>query len=150
MLTRYLFAFIVCRGASAFTSLGDVTARSPTTRVLSQGSTTNFMAAADNNSNDDDFRMLSRRSALSSFLAGATAATLGMAGTASEARAAEGGSRTVGQISGSGLVFKDTLVIESFDDPKVRGVTLYVSNFERPLTGKPYCIIFDESKAGYT
>jgi hypothetical protein len=136
MLTRYLFAFIVCRGASAFTSLGGVTARSPTTRVLSKGSTTNFMAAPADNSNDDEFRMLSRRSALSSFLAGATAVTLGMAGTASEARAAEGGSRTIGQISGSGLVFKDTLVIESFDDPKVRGVTLYVSNFERPLTGK--------------
>jgi len=32
------------------------------------------------------------------------------------------------------LVFKDTLVVESFDDPKVKGVTLYVSNFERPLT----------------
>lgn len=94
------------------------------------------MAAPADNSNDDEFRMLSRRSALSSFLAGATAVTLGMTGTASEARAAEGGSRTIGQISGSGLVFKDTLVIESFDDPKVRGVTLYVSNFERPLTGK--------------
>ncbi len=132
MLTRcYLFAFIVCRGASAFTSLGHVTARSPT-RVISPGSTTNFMAA---DSYDDEFRMLSRRSALSSFLAGATAVTFGMAAPASEARAAEG-SRTIGQISGSGLVFKDTLVVESFDDPKVRGVTLYVSNFERPLTGK--------------
>ena len=89
--------------------------------------------AAD--SYDDEFRMLSRRSALSSFLAGATAVTFGMAAPASEARAAEG-SRIIGQISGSGLVFKDTLVVESFDDPKVRGVTLYVSNFERPLTGK--------------
>lgn len=109
------------------------------------------MAAPADNSNDDEFRMLSRRSALSSFLAGATAVTLGMAGTASEARAAEGGSRTIGQISGSGLVFKDTLVIESFDDPKVRGVTLYVSNFERPLTGKlTIYIILAESKAGYT
>lgn len=29
-------------------------------------------------------------------------------------------SRVVGQIAGSGLVFKDTLVIESFEDPKVR------------------------------
>jgi catabolite regulation protein CreA len=28
---------------------------------------------------------------------------------------------------------KDTLTIESFDDPKVKGVTLYISNFQRPL-----------------
>lgn len=44
------------------------------------------------------------------------------------------GSRKVGSISGSGLVFKDTLVVESFDDPKVQGVSLYISTFERPLT----------------
>eukprot|EP00565_Helicotheca_tamesis_P006213 CAMPEP_0185724592 /NCGR_PEP_ID=MMETSP1171-20130828/1026_1 /TAXON_ID=374046 /ORGANISM="Helicotheca tamensis, Strain CCMP826" /LENGTH=250 /DNA_ID=CAMNT_0028392473 /DNA_START=104 /DNA_END=856 /DNA_ORIENTATION=- len=43
-------------------------------------------------------------------------------------------SRLVGEIRGSGLVFKDTLNIESFEDPKVRGVTLYISNFQRPLT----------------
>ncbi|KAI2489393.1 CreA protein [Fragilaria crotonensis] len=43
-------------------------------------------------------------------------------------------SRLIGQIAGSGLVFKDTLNVESFDDPKVRGVTLYISNFQRPLT----------------
>ena len=43
-------------------------------------------------------------------------------------------SRIVGQFQGSGLVFKDTLQIESFDDPKIKGVTLYVSNFQRPLT----------------
>jgi len=43
-------------------------------------------------------------------------------------------SRVVGQLKGSGLVFKDTLQIESFDDPKVRGVTLYVSTFQKPIT----------------
>lgn len=43
-------------------------------------------------------------------------------------------SRIVGELKGSGLVFKDTLVIESFNDPKVNGVTLYISNFQRPLT----------------
>jgi catabolite regulation protein CreA len=42
--------------------------------------------------------------------------------------------RVVGRLQGSGLVFKDTLQIESFDDPKVQGVTLYISNFERPIT----------------
>jgi len=43
-------------------------------------------------------------------------------------------SRQIGEIRGSGLVFKDTLNIEAFEDPKVRGVTLYISNFQRPLT----------------
>merc|ERR1719491_1676422 len=43
-------------------------------------------------------------------------------------------SRIIGEIAGSGLVFKDILTIESFDDPKVKGVTLYISNFQRPLT----------------
>jgi len=43
-------------------------------------------------------------------------------------------SRIIGEIAGSGLVFKDTLTIESFEDPKVKGVTLYISNFQRPLT----------------
>uniref|UniRef100_A0A7S3PVU6 Uncharacterized protein n=1 Tax=Chaetoceros debilis TaxID=122233 RepID=A0A7S3PVU6_9STRA len=42
-------------------------------------------------------------------------------------------SRLVGEIAGSGIVFKDTLTVESFDDPKVKGVTLYISNFQRPL-----------------
>lgn len=45
-------------------------------------------------------------------------------------------SKLVGQLKGSGLVFKDTLNIERFDDPKVKGVTLYISNFDRPLTEK--------------
>jgi len=49
------------------------------------------------------------------------------------AAAAFEGARTIGEIPGSGLVFKDTLVVESFDDPKVQGVTLYISNFQRPL-----------------
>mmetsp|Transcript_2444 Transcript_2444/g.5254 ORF Transcript_2444/g.5254 Transcript_2444/m.5254 type:complete len:235 (-) Transcript_2444:218-922(-) len=43
-------------------------------------------------------------------------------------------SRIVGEIAGSGIVMKDILTVESFDDPKVKGVTLYVSSFQRPLT----------------
>jgi CreA protein len=43
-------------------------------------------------------------------------------------------SKIIGQLQGSGLVFKDTLQIESFDDPKVKGVTLYISTFQKPLT----------------
>ena len=42
----------------------------------------------------------------------------------------------VGALKGSGLVFKDTLKIERFEDPKVQGVVLYISNFERPVTEK--------------
>jgi len=42
-------------------------------------------------------------------------------------------SRVVGQIAGSGIVFKDTLQVESFDDPKIKGVTLYISTFQRPI-----------------
>jgi catabolite regulation protein CreA len=45
-------------------------------------------------------------------------------------------SRVIGEISGSGFIFKDTLEVESFDDPKVKGVTLYISNFQRPLAEK--------------
>jgi catabolite regulation protein CreA len=86
---------------------------------------------------------ISRRSALlSSF---ATALTAGMLSLPPiEVAHAADGSRTIGQISGSGLVFKDTLVVEAFDDPKVRGVTLYISNFERPLNERLQKDFFNE------
>ena len=45
-------------------------------------------------------------------------------------------SKVVGQLKGSGMVFKDTLTIERFEDPKVKGVVLYISNFDRPVTEK--------------
>jgi catabolite regulation protein CreA len=40
---------------------------------------------------------------------------------------------TIGEIATSGLIFKDKLMIERFDDPKVTGVKLYVAYYERPL-----------------
>ena len=83
----------------------------------------------------------SRRSAMTSFLA-TSAALLTATSSPPEANAAE--SRTIARLSGSGLVFKDTLVVESFDDPKVKGVTLYVSNFERPLTERVQKDFFTE------
>lgn len=46
------------------------------------------------------------------------------------------GSTVIGEIAGSGIVFKDTLVVEQFDDPKVKGVSLYISNFQKPMTEK--------------
>eukprot|EP00903_Cladosiphon_okamuranus_P018685 g17198.t1 len=44
--------------------------------------------------------------------------------------------RAVGEISASGLVFKDKLNVEAFPDPKVKGVTLYLSDFSRPVADK--------------
>ena len=45
-------------------------------------------------------------------------------------------SREIGSIATSGLIFKDTLKINAFKDPKVDGVIIYLSDFERPLTGE--------------
>lgn len=44
--------------------------------------------------------------------------------------------RDVASISTSGIIFKDTLKVSAFEDPKVSGVALYISDFERPLTEK--------------
>ncbi|GAX13886.1 hypothetical protein FisN_5Lh217 [Fistulifera solaris] len=65
------------------------------------------------------------------YIAAAALCTTVLATPLAPARAAE--SQVIGQITGSGLVFKDTLQVESFEDPKVRGVTLYISNFQRPI-----------------
>lgn len=40
----------------------------------------------------------------------------------------------IGQIPASGIIFKDIVKVERFDDPKVQGVELYVSDFQRPIT----------------
>ena len=60
--------------------------------------------------------------------------------------------RIVGEVQGSGLVFKDTLKIEAFDDPKVSGVQLYLSDFERPVTEKlaKGDVFSDPSQGGLT
>jgi len=42
--------------------------------------------------------------------------------------------KTVGEIAASGLIFKDVIKVQRFSDPKVQGVSLYVSDFQRPLT----------------
>lgn len=44
--------------------------------------------------------------------------------------------REVAKIATSGLIFKDSLKVNAFQDPKVKGVTLYLSDFERPITEK--------------
>ena len=50
--------------------------------------------------------------------------------------AVQADSREIGSISTSGLIFKDTLKINAFKDPKVDGVIIYLADFERPLTGE--------------
>jgi len=44
--------------------------------------------------------------------------------------------RLVGEIPASGLIFKDTINVEEFDDPKVSGVSLYLSDFSRSITDR--------------
>jgi catabolite regulation protein CreA len=44
--------------------------------------------------------------------------------------------RLVGEIPTSGLVFKDTLRVESYTDPKVAGVQLFLGDFSIPATEK--------------
>ena len=44
--------------------------------------------------------------------------------------------REIGNIPTSGLVFKDSLRVNAFEDPKVKGVELYIADFDRPLTEK--------------
>ena len=43
-------------------------------------------------------------------------------------------SREVGNVPATGLIFKDYLKVNAFEDPKVQGVELYLSDFSRPLT----------------
>jgi catabolite regulation protein CreA len=42
----------------------------------------------------------------------------------------------IGNIPTSGFFFKDTLKINSFNDPKIPGVTLFLADYDRPLTEK--------------
>ena len=41
--------------------------------------------------------------------------------------------RVIGEVQGSGLVFKDTLKVEAFDDPKVSGVQVLPASRTRRL-----------------
>lgn len=131
-----LFAIIVV-SASGFSSPSSLL-----NRHYATGSTSTNLMAVKSTPNAEQ---ISRRSALLSSFATTVALTVGMASLPpiEMAHAAEG-SRTIGQISGSGLVFKDTLVVEAFDDPKVKGVTLYISNFERPLNERLQKDFFNE------
>ena len=43
---------------------------------------------------------------------------------------------TIGQIPASGIIFKDIVKVERVEDPKVKGVELYISDFQRPITDR--------------
>ncbi|KAG8459521.1 hypothetical protein KFE25_012856 [Diacronema lutheri] len=79
-------------------------------------------------------------------------AALGVvAGAAGAAVAAPARAETVASIGTSGLLFKDTLNIESFDDPKVSGVKLYVADFQRPINERLSANFFsDPTQASVT
>jgi catabolite regulation protein CreA len=55
-------------------------------------------------------------------------------GAARQVSAFGAGQREIGEIQASGLIFKDTIKVTAFQDPKVEGVQLYVSDFQRPIT----------------
>jgi hypothetical protein len=122
------FALLCCLSAL---SLAQAFAPAPHRFTASYGHSSQLSMAAEprESTTDASPALTSRRGALSTFLA--TSAAI-LSSSPSKATAAE--SRTIARLQGSGLVFKDTLVVESFDDPKVKGVTLYISNFERPMT----------------
>ena len=42
----------------------------------------------------------------------------------------------VGEFDTSGLIMKDKIKVYALDDPKVKGVTMYFSEFEKPVTEK--------------
>jgi catabolite regulation protein CreA len=56
-------------------------------------------------------------------------------------------SREVGSMATSGIIFKDTLKINAFSDPKVQGVTIYLADFDRPLAEKLTNDLFDDPSA---
>ena len=44
--------------------------------------------------------------------------------------------RTIGEVPTSGFIFKDTLKVQEFEDPKIKGVAIYLADFDRPINEK--------------
>ena len=55
--------------------------------------------------------------------------------------------REIGDIETTGLLLKDTLKVNAFTDPKVDGVTLFISDFDRPALEKLSNVFDDPSSA---
>lgn len=60
-------------------------------------------------------------------------AALGLAVGAAVSSPGRADAEQVASITTSGILFKDTLNIEGFEDPKVAGVKLYIADFQRPI-----------------
>jgi len=74
--------------------------------------------------------------AASAFVA-ATSALVVLAGTLMwPAAASAGDKRIIAEIPASGFLFKDTINVEAFQDPKVAGVNLYLSDFSRSVADR--------------
>lgn len=82
------------------------------------------------NSNDlPDASQSSRRN----FLSGAALFVTTSLINGGQANAFGSGQREIGEISASGIIFKDTIKVTAFQDPKVEGVQIYVTDFQRPI-----------------
>lgn len=53
-------------------------------------------------------------------------------------------SREIANIPATGLVFKDYLKVSAFEDPKIKGITIYLSDFDRSITDKLSKDFFDD------
>ena len=51
-------------------------------------------------------------------------------------RESSGNTVTIGNIPASGLLFKDIVKVQRVEDPKVGGVEIYVSAFQRPVSDR--------------
>ena len=85
---------------------------------------------ANLNEPDQHNQYLSRRNILSQLAVFSSAA---LAVNTRRADAFGAGQREIGEITASGFIFKDTIKVTAFQDPKVEGVELYVSDFQRPI-----------------
>jgi len=58
---------------------------------------------------------------------------------------------TIAEVPASGLLFKDIIRVDRFSDPKVKGVEIYVADFQRPLTERLQANFFsDPTQASVT
>lgn len=75
-----------------------------------------------------------------SFIAGIVSSSIVFLSSSS----AQANSKVIGEITTSGLVFKDVLKIQRIYDPKIKNIAIYLSDFERPLTEKLSSNFFDD------
>lgn len=88
---------------------------------------------------------------LASTLSKSTAAALAAAALTLSPSPAMADNELVGKWNASGLIFKDSVEVLSFEDPKIDGVTLYISEFQRSLSAKLQKDFFSEpSQASLT